>query len=212
MKKEYIELYLEKCKEHKIKPGDTDNPETQKSIARYLMVNGWIPFTPENIALTGDLSWHISVAHLPKELRASIGLIIAADRESWEYQDEQRLDSPIAVYEAIEMKGVWLRAGKIVTALFTQVTKRVNTETEYTAELKHSIAPGETVPDSDGKFVYPHVDQEEDNIKLRMVSLTYETDAGDVVENFGIGDVSEVTGARLKAIEFPDTAIIEGEE
>ena len=153
MKKEYRDLYLEKCKEHGVKPGDIEDPKKQMQAARYLMVNGWIPFPPENIARTGDLSWHIDVAYLPKELRAGIGLIIAADRKSWEYRDEQRLDSPIAVYEAIELKGVWLRHGKIVTVLFTQVTKRVNVETEYTAELKQSIAPGETVPNRDGKFV-----------------------------------------------------------
>lgn len=124
MKQEYIDLYLKKCKEVNTQPGDLKD---YQEIARYLLVNGWIPFNAENVALVGDRKFYMG--SIPIGLRKKTKALVkdVDDRGNWYYDEETEIEHLLTIKQFTD--GFWIQNGAVVEVKF--IERRI-TEVETT--------------------------------------------------------------------------------
>lgn len=137
MKQEHIDLYHAKAKEHGFTPNDTATEEGQQEAARYLLVCGFIPFTKENVKLTGNIQFYISAENLPDFLRRTILRRTQEQPNDWTFDEEVELEVTAVGTPWIE--GVWIRNGVVIDA---KVVRRrdVKVQTTYHSQkINHPI-------------------------------------------------------------------------
>jgi len=125
----YMELFLEKAKEIAFYIPEiearVETPEAETKLrewlktergsqeaARYCLSNGLIPFTPENIAFTGSMSFSLSAGQIPKELHQRfIDIGNATERSDWTMDDDTELEEVKLV--SIGLDSVYIENGRL---------------------------------------------------------------------------------------------------
>lgn len=106
----HLDLYLQKAKEHKFKPGDVGTAEGQREAMRYLLVNGFIPATPENLKTVGDKELYIEAGLLPKDMVKKVYDDTVSKEDKWEFEEEYE-DEELKVIST-NIEGIWIKDGK----------------------------------------------------------------------------------------------------
>jgi len=106
----HLDLYLQKAEEHKFKPEDVGTVEGQREAMRYLLVNGLIPATPENLKTVGDKEFYMEASLLPKETVKKIYDDTMSKEDKWEF-DEEYEDEELRVIST-DIEGIWIKDGK----------------------------------------------------------------------------------------------------
>ena len=150
---EHKEIFLEKAKEIGFYVPEigtkVDNPDAEakarewldtkgggQEAARYCIVCGHIPFTPENVALVGDEDFYFSGA-IPDGLKEKIlKLAEGVDRTDWNYESEDELEHLRLIETDID--GIWIQNGAVKEARITE-KRVVRVLTRYDVELKQKI-------------------------------------------------------------------------
>ena len=137
MQMKYIDIYLAKAEEYGFKPRDIDTEEGRQGAARYCLVNGLIPFTPENVALTGAGDWYISAEHIPEELQKKFLTMAKKVEGEWMRVDEYSTD--VTRVLSTKFEGIQIENGRLYS-----VKVKVNSLAElcegyYTPELDKEI-------------------------------------------------------------------------
>jgi len=125
----YMELFIEKAKETAFYIPDikarVETPEAETKLrewlktergsqeaARYCLTNGLIPFTPENIAFTGSMSFSLGADRIPKELHQRlIDIGKATDRKDWTMDDDIEQEEEKLV--SIGLDSVYIENGRL---------------------------------------------------------------------------------------------------
>lgn len=125
-------MYLAKAKEHGFKPDDLNTEYGRSNAARYLLVNGLIPFTKENVELTGKWNWYISSERLPQALQdAVLKKALDGEAEGWEFDEEAEMEQKESGGGSLE--GVWIRNGQIEDAKITRM-RTIEVQTTYISQ------------------------------------------------------------------------------
>ena len=130
--KGYLEMYLECSKEHGFKP------DNLQEIVRYLLVNGHIHLTEENLALIGDREFFLGADRLPEEMDLAGGTVKIhekllktaklVDNQDWTLHDDHETEHIREV--STELEGVWIKDGR-VRSLMLGITRVVKVYQTY---------------------------------------------------------------------------------
>jgi len=135
LKPEYKTLYLEKAKQFDFKPADLKTKAGRSEAIRYLLACGFIPATPENIALVKGEEFYMDAHLLPESLVDAVKNSAVSKRDEWEYDEEsenEELDSQPA-----EITGVWIKDEKVTGAKIDQ-RRKIDVTTTYNVGLEVS--------------------------------------------------------------------------
>jgi len=104
--KGFLETYLECSKEHGFRP------DSLHEVVRYLLVNGHINFTEENLALMGDREFFLGADKVPKEFHEKlIELAKGTDRKDWTIDDDFEREEKKLL--DTELEGIRIKAGRV---------------------------------------------------------------------------------------------------
>ncbi len=135
MGEKYIETYLAKSTELGFVPGDVTTKEGRQDAARYCLVCGLIPFTAENVALVGVMTFYMD--GLPEGLRKEVrDLALKVVRSDWQYYEEQELDH-LKLLET-EVQGAYIRNG-LISEVKVVERRIVKVETTYYVSVKKAL-------------------------------------------------------------------------
>lgn len=135
---EYLELYLAKAAKFRFEPENITTEAGQEQAARYLLTNGFIPLTKDNVALINE-EFYIDAKLLPKALEAFVLNRAKAEQREWEADEEDEEEELKILREYIY--GVWVKEGKITGAKVVQEREiRVST-TYFSGKMRIPIEP-----------------------------------------------------------------------
>jgi len=106
----HLDLYLQKAKKYRFKPEDVGTAEGQREAMRYLLVNGFIPATPENLKTVGDKEFYMEASLLPKDMVKDTYDDAVSKEDKWEF-DEEYEDEELKVIST-DIEGIWVKDGK----------------------------------------------------------------------------------------------------
>jgi len=130
---EYAALYLAKANEFNFKPADLTTEEGQTDAIRYLLTNGLIPITPENLKLAGE-AIYIDGEKLPTFLVESLKASANARwDDSWDC-DEEFEDEEHEAKEP-EVVGAWFTDGQPSSVKIAQ-QRKITVTTVYYVDLE----------------------------------------------------------------------------
>lgn len=125
--KEFIKKYRAAAKKYKL-GGAKIPPETEddaREITRYLLVNGHILITPENLAMGPKHEFYLDVDGCPDFLKEQCDQIMTHEDVEWTQEDDPEEDN-VRDEKTPEVIGVWIQEGKV---------NSVKVRTRYTADI-----------------------------------------------------------------------------
>lgn len=137
MQMKYIDIYLEKAREIGFRPSDTSSKGGKQEAARYCLVNGLIPFTPENVALTGARDWYIRAEHIPEELQEKFLAMAKAEKGAWTRVDEYSTN--VTKVLSTKLEGIHIDDGRLQDIKVQVNSLAEISEGYYTPEMDKEI-------------------------------------------------------------------------
>ena len=132
----FIRLYRQKVRKYKfsgsVSRKDAKTEKGQHEIMRYLLVNGFIPATEENIALGPNDQTYIDARHLPEELRKTALKLVNRARVTSDLDEEMDVEDQ-SIEEEAEAKSQETLQGIYVNSEGTLFG--VKTERSYKATV-----------------------------------------------------------------------------
>jgi len=119
---DYFQMYLEKVNEIGF-----SEPHIA-GIVRYLLVNGHIEATPENLALMGDTEFYLDAEHMPEQLKKQALEHYENFPENADFDEELEIEE-IEIH-GHKLEGAWICNGNM-TGFKVCVTRTVKVESTY---------------------------------------------------------------------------------
>ena len=115
-----------------------DTEKGSQEAARYCLVCGLIPFTPENVALVdGRDSWHIGADQIPKETHQKFIDYALADKDECTLDDDHEMEHLALL--STELDGIHIENGRVVNVKVGQ-TRRIKVyQTYYTPRIDKDL-------------------------------------------------------------------------
>ena len=112
-----METYLACSKEHGFIPTDLHG------IVRYLLSNGHINVTEDNLALMGDIEFHLGADNIDEEMHLASGIVKvheklikageAVDQKEWSLDNDYEMEHKELLSTALE--DVRIKSGRVVS-------------------------------------------------------------------------------------------------
>lgn len=114
-----------------------ETKEGSQEAARYCLVCGHIPFTPENVGLVGDGSWYIGGEQIPEEMHQKLIDYALEEKKNWVMDDDYEMEHLALL--STELDGIHIESGRVIDVKVGQ-TRRIRVyQTYYTPTIDRDL-------------------------------------------------------------------------